>query len=118
VGLTFVSAAASQGTYNALTGIWNIGALAVGASATLQIVVTVTGTTPAVNTAARSASTPVDPNPANDSASSTVTGSTVPGLPNNGVPPVASVWPPLAAAILVIVLSAAGLRRRSIQRRP
>ena len=42
-GLTFVSASPSQGTYTAGTGIWNIGALVNGASATLQLVVTVTG---------------------------------------------------------------------------
>ena len=85
-GLTFVSASPSQGTYTAGTGIWNIGALVNGASATLQLVVTVTGTTPVTNTATRTASTPGDFDPANDSASAVVTGSTTPGLPNNGVP--------------------------------
>jgi hypothetical protein len=49
-------------------------------------VVTVTGTTPVTNTATRTASTPGDFDPANDSASAVVTGSTTPGLPNNGVP--------------------------------
>ena len=85
-GLTFVSASPSQGTYTAGTGIWNIGALVNGASATLQLVVTVTGTTPVTNTATRTASTPGDFDPANDSASAVVTGSTTPGLPSNGVP--------------------------------
>lgn len=40
-GLTFDSANPSQGTYNDATGIWDVGALANGASATLEITVTV-----------------------------------------------------------------------------
>ena len=40
-GLTFVSAAPSVGTYNSSTGIWDVGDLANGASATLTITVTV-----------------------------------------------------------------------------
>jgi len=115
-GLTFVSASPSQGTYNSGSGIWDVGALGVGSSATLQLVVTVTGTTPAVNVATRTTSSPVDPNPANDSASSTVTGSTVPGLPNNGVPPLAPLWPD-AMAIIALGLFAALVRLRSSRRR-
>ncbi|OLB85806.1 MAG: hypothetical protein AUI15_32100 [Actinobacteria bacterium 13_2_20CM_2_66_6] len=115
-GLTFVSANPSQGTYNAGSGIWDVGALAVGSSATLQLVVTVNGTTPVVNTATRTTSSPVDPNPANDSASSTVTGSTVPGLPNNGVPPVAAIWPDVLAVILLVLVTA-GVRLRISRRR-
>ena len=109
--LTFVSANPSQGTYSSGTGVWNVGALAVGSSATLQLVVTVTGTTPVVNIATRTASSPVDPNPANDSASSTVTGSTVPGLPNNGVPPIAAIWPG-AVMVILLVLVAVTVRLR------
>lgn len=116
-GVTFVSAAAGQGTYSAGTGVWTVGALAVGASATLQIVVTVTGTNPVTNTASRSAGTPVDPNPSNDSASATVTGSTVPGLPNNGVPPVAALWPFVVAGILGGVAALSAMRRRKHSRR-
>ena len=41
VGLTYVSNTTSQGTYNELTGLWTIGTLANGASATLTITVTV-----------------------------------------------------------------------------
>jgi len=110
-GLAFVSANPSQGTYSSGTGVWNVGALAVGSSATLQLVVTVTGTTPVVNIATRTASSPVDPNPANDSASSTVTGSTVPGLPNNGVPPIAAIWPG-AVMVILLVLVAVTVRLR------
>ena len=53
-GLTFNSYTASQGTYNSATGIWNVGTLASGASAVLQLFVTptvsVNGTT-VINTA-------------------------------------------------------------------
>jgi len=113
-GLTFVSAAPSQGVYTPGTGIWNVGPLAFGATATLQLTVKVNRTTPVTNTATRTGTTPADPNPANDTATSTVTGTTVPGLPNNGVPPVASLWP-----LVVVVLIAGGLiagRRRSTGR--
>ncbi len=102
-GLTFVSFAASQGTYTAGTGVWNVGALAVGATATLQITVTVNGTTPVVNTASRTSSSPVDPVASNNSHSATVTGSNVPGLPNNGVLPVAQLWPSMLAFLLVVL---------------
>lgn len=115
-GLTFVSATPSQGTYNQGTGVWNVGALAVGASATLQIAATVNGTGPVTNSATRTSSTPVDPNPANDSASVVVTGSTVPGLPNTGALPVGSVWPAAGIGILVAVAASIVLRRRHTPR--
>lgn len=44
-GLTFVSATPSQGTYDPVTGLWSIGSLNVNATATLQLTVTLTGTT-------------------------------------------------------------------------
>lgn len=43
---TFVSAGASQGTFTSATGIWNLGLLADGASATLVITTNTTGTLP------------------------------------------------------------------------
>src|SRR5207302_5422123 len=43
-GLTFVSAAPSQGTYTSGTGIWDIGGVASGASVTLTLPATVTAT--------------------------------------------------------------------------
>ncbi|MEO8745544.1 MAG: hypothetical protein ABI334_04020 [Candidatus Dormiibacterota bacterium] len=116
-GLTFVTATASQGAYTSGTGVWNVGALALGAIATLQITVTVTGTTAVTNTAVRTLTTPADPDPANDSASAIVTGSTVPGLPNNGVPPAAAMWPYLAALLLAIAV-ATGMRSRVRRRQP
>ncbi|HSS60120.1 MAG TPA: sortase [Candidatus Limnocylindrales bacterium] len=74
-GLTFVSATPSGGTtYNAGTGVWNIGSMASGSSATLSIIATVNTTSPATNTATKTAESEVDPNTGNDSASATVTG--------------------------------------------
>ena len=50
-GTSFVSATPSQGTYDPATGLWNVGALAVGASATLQLTVQVNTITPVTNSA-------------------------------------------------------------------
>jgi uncharacterized repeat protein (TIGR01451 family) len=116
-GLTFVSAVPSQGTYTAGTGIWAVGSLAVGASVTLQVVATVTGTSAVTNVVTRSASSPVDPNSANDVASVTVTGSSTPGLPADGVPPVAALWPALPASLFLFVGGLA-IRRRRPHRSP
>ena len=112
-GLTFVSATPSQGTYTAGTGVWVIGNLAVNATATLRVVVTVMGTASVTNVASRLAGTPPDFNPSNDTGRATVTGSTVPGLPNTGVPPVASWWPALLALVVVLGLVLPDRRVRS-----
>jgi uncharacterized repeat protein (TIGR01451 family) len=53
-GLTFVSATPSTGTYSSTTGIWTVGALSntLGSNiASLQLVATVTGQSPIINTA-------------------------------------------------------------------
>ena len=60
-------------TFNLVTGVWTIGPLAVGQVVTL----TITGQVGAagasfINTATRTASSPTDPNPANDSASAII----------------------------------------------
>jgi uncharacterized repeat protein (TIGR01451 family) len=123
-GLAFVSAAPSQGTYNAATGIWSIGSLNVGVTALLRITVTVTGTSRVTNTATSIASNPTDPNPGNNSASAIVTGSTVPGFPNTGAPPIAGWWPAGLALALVLVLAIPSRREppahgpRGPQRKP
>jgi uncharacterized repeat protein (TIGR01451 family) len=109
-GVTFVSSTASVGTYTVGSGLWNIGNLANGASATLQITVTVNTTTPRVNRATRTASSPADLDPANDSASATVTGSTIPGLPGTGTPPVGDWW--VALLLIALAIAAAPLLRR------
>ncbi|MFO0807784.1 MAG: SdrD B-like domain-containing protein [Gemmataceae bacterium] len=80
-GLTFVSAVASQGSYNAATGVWTIGNVAVNGTCTLTVVATVTSAGAKINTAQVSAadqpdvdSTPNNSNPAeDDQASVTVT---------------------------------------------
>ena len=52
-GLTFVSATPSTGSYNSGTGVWTVGNLANGASASLSLVATVTTHTSLTNTATR-----------------------------------------------------------------
>ncbi|WP_457652289.1 FlgD immunoglobulin-like domain containing protein, partial [Rhodocaloribacter sp.] len=71
-GLAFVSATPSQGAYDDVTGLWSVGALANGASATLEITATVTVTETVTNTAAVTASDLPDPNQDNDSDSAVV----------------------------------------------
>ena len=110
-GVTFVSAAPSQGTYSAGTGIWNIGNLATGITVTLQITVTVNTTNRVTNTAVRIAGTPADFDPGNNSASARVTGSTIPGLPNTGTPPVGT--GAIALLPLLVIVAMAVRRRRS-----
>jgi len=116
-GLTFVSASASQGVYTPGTGVWDVGALAFGATATLQLTVKVNGTTAVTNTATRTGTTPADPNAANDTASSVVTGSDLPGLPNNGAPPILEWAVALVGFIVLMTLAVVGPRRASESRR-
>ncbi len=81
-GLEFVSAATSQGSYAEATGAWAVGDLAVGASATLDIIGVVETVGQVTNTAEVSGSDLPDPNstPANgadgedDLASATING--------------------------------------------
>jgi uncharacterized repeat protein (TIGR01451 family) len=74
-GLTFVSASSSEGSYNSSTGVWTIGSLNIGQTATLTIAATVTASTGTAitNTATVSESSAViNSNTANDSSSVTV----------------------------------------------
>ncbi|HVS50545.1 MAG TPA: sortase, partial [Candidatus Dormibacteraeota bacterium] len=73
-GLTFVSALPSTGTYNATTGVWNVGGLANGSNAMLTIVATATSTTTVTNTATKTGEVEPDPVAGNNSASASVTG--------------------------------------------
>lgn len=50
-GYSFISATPSSGTYNALTGLWTLGSLNAGSSATLSVVAQVLATGPYANTA-------------------------------------------------------------------
>jgi uncharacterized repeat protein (TIGR01451 family) len=74
-GLTFVSASSSEGSYDGSTGVWTIGGLNVGQTATLTITATVTASTGTAitNTATVSESSAVvNSNVGNDSSSVTV----------------------------------------------
>ena len=73
-GLTFVSDTPSQGTYTASTGVWDIAALASGASVTLEIVATVTQAGTIINTASKTAQGEDDPVSTNDSSGVTING--------------------------------------------
>lgn len=80
-GLSFVSAAPSQGSYDAASGDWSVGSVANGASATLAITARVVGLSAITNSAEVKASRQFDPNSTannqvaseNDQASVTIT---------------------------------------------
>jgi len=73
-GVTFVSASASVGAYDAASGLWTIGDFANGAVATLSIVVTVTSADPVLNTATVTHSDQFDPAVGNNESGVTVNG--------------------------------------------
>jgi uncharacterized repeat protein (TIGR01451 family) len=73
-GLNFVSATASQGSYDAGSGVWTIGSVANGASTTLTVVAAVSLPGNLTNTASIANATEHDPNPANNSGGVTVNG--------------------------------------------
>ncbi|WP_189579791.1 Ig-like domain-containing protein, partial [Mongoliitalea lutea] len=66
-GYTFVNAIASVGTYDEVTGIWTIGSLANGGTATLEITATVLATGDYTNIASITA-TEFDPTPGNNTS--------------------------------------------------
>jgi uncharacterized repeat protein (TIGR01451 family) len=72
-GLTFVSAAPSQGTYNSTTGVWTVGDVVPPTQPTLQIQARVASPNPAVNVASIAHADQFDPDPGNNSASTTET---------------------------------------------
>lgn len=75
-GVTFVAASATQGSYDAGSGVWYIGNLANGAAATLSLDVSVDNDAPQgsiTNTASVLSLSQFDPNAGNDSASATIT---------------------------------------------
>jgi large repetitive protein len=71
-GLAFASATASQGAYDAGTGAWTVGNLAVGASASLTVRARVTGSGSIANNAAVSHLLQRDPDPSNNAATATL----------------------------------------------
>jgi hypothetical protein len=73
-GVTLTGSSPSQGTFNSSTGVWTVGALPKGSSATLTLTATVNSGTAGSNltdSASITAEDQVDPNPANNSASAT-----------------------------------------------
>jgi uncharacterized repeat protein (TIGR01451 family) len=76
-GLAFVSSAVpSQGTYSPVRGVWTVGTLAAGASATLRVTFRVLTMRPVVNTA-RVSELEFDPDQANNVASARVNPATI-----------------------------------------
>ncbi len=67
--LGFVSFVASQGAYVSATGVWTVGTLANGASASLTLTATALSPGAFTNTATKTGQIELDPNPANDTAS-------------------------------------------------
>ena len=113
-GLDFESAAPSQGSYDAATGLWTVGAIANAGSAGLTITARVTQAGTVTNTASVTDSDQPDPDPADNSSTvtlttetiadlavtQTLTGSPVPGLPITYTIVVTNVGPsPVTAAM-------------------
>src|SRR5262249_36811702 len=73
VGLTFVSATPSQGTYNSTTGVWAVGLVTTTGTRTLLIRATVASADALTNTASIGHSDQFDPISPNNSASATET---------------------------------------------
>ncbi|MGB2982796.1 MAG: PKD domain-containing protein, partial [Candidatus Bipolaricaulia bacterium] len=71
-GTDFSSASATRGSYSAMSGTWNIGTLAVGASETLTLGVVVTSDAgPTISNTACIDGTETDPDPLNDCSTMT-----------------------------------------------
>jgi uncharacterized repeat protein (TIGR01451 family) len=75
VGLTYSGRTSSQGAYSPVSGLWTVGTLAPGGSATLVLIATVNAGTAGVtitNTALVTARDQIDANPGNDAAAATI----------------------------------------------
>ena len=106
-GLVFVSAAPSQGSYVSGTGLWTVGSVPGGGSATLSIVATVNALSPVTNTASITSFDQVDPNPANNTSSATVSPG---GAALAAVPAVGTLGLVLLATLLALAGFAASRR--------
>jgi len=73
-GVSFANAVPSQGSYDNASGVWIVGALANGASATLAITVHVDQAGSITNTATITHEDQFDPNPTNNSSGTTING--------------------------------------------
>jgi uncharacterized repeat protein (TIGR01451 family) len=76
-GLTFVSASTTSGIYDPTSGVWNLGTVALGASATLTVQANVTSSDvpgqSLTDTASMLSADQFDPQPANNTASASIT---------------------------------------------
>ena len=126
-GLSFESAAASQGSYDSATGLWTVGAIANAGSAGLTITARVTQAGTVTNTASVTDSDQPDPDLTDNSATVTLTtetiadlaitkvltGSTVPGRATTYAIVVTKLGPsPVTAASVTDMFPAASYRRR------
>ena len=68
-GVTFVSAAPSQGTYNSVTGLWTVASVTTSAPQTLTLMATVVAPMQVINTATITNADQFDPDPSNNTAS-------------------------------------------------
>ncbi len=102
-GLAFQSATPSAGTYDAATGRWAIGNLAVGQSVTLSVVATVQVAGPITNVVVRTFQNEPDADPSNDSAAATVNSGPYAdiGVLKSAVPTAPVVGAPLTYTIVV-----------------
>ena len=117
-GLSFVSATASQGTYTAATGVWNVGTVTTATPATLTLTATVVSAGAIANTASITAADQFDPTSVNSSASAAVTAQ----QPSVTLPPTGAsstntslmaLWVVLTG--LLLTAAAARSRRRRMQ---
>jgi hypothetical protein len=86
-GLTFVSATPSVGTYSSSTGVWTLGTLASGSTATLQVVAKTTCYGVFINTASVTSANQTDVDTSPTSSVSLVVGAALTGtvyVDNNG----------------------------------
>src|SRR5262249_45305340 len=72
-GLTFVSDSPSRGTYNPGAGVWSVGTLGPNVSEILTLTVTVDSAVALTNIATITGGNQNDPNPGNNTASTTTT---------------------------------------------
>jgi uncharacterized repeat protein (TIGR01451 family)/gliding motility-associated-like protein len=101
-GYTFISAMANQGAYNNSTGIWDIGNLATGTNATLEIRASVNASGNYTNSATISAN---ETDPDNNNNTSTVTATPVP-IANVSVSKTVSDTNPSVGSAIIFTITA------------
>ena len=117
-GLTFASDAATQGSYHQASGLWDVGSLAAGESAALQIRASVNSGTAGstiTNGASVSAADQTDPDPSDDAATAPADVAPAGGTALTGLPtgPAPFAW---LLALAMLGLAALGLGRGTRRR--